>query len=84
MDTSDHDSVLSYAMDVVTSDDPLFPIDDLHLPESGPFKSGVFKLGPFKSGSFELGPFESGSIESDPEDISDRSGQVVWASLSLP
>jgi len=79
MDMSNCDSVLSYAMDVVTSDDPLvFPIGDLHLPESGPFESGVFELGPFKSS-----PFKSGPIKSDLEDISNCSGQVVHAPSSL-
>jgi len=83
MDTSDDNSVLSYAMDVVTSDDHLvFPIGNLHLPKSGPLESVPLESGPIDSG--DIIPWTVYMSDSDPEDNSDRSGQVVQAPSSMP
>ena len=62
MDMSeDSHSTLSYAMDVVTSDDLLiFPIGDLDLAESGPIHSGAIESGPIESVFME--PLTSGML----------------------
>ena len=78
MDMSeDSHSTLSYAMDVVTSDDLLvFPIGDLDLPESGPIHLGAIESG---------APLTVYMSDSDPEDVGVRSGLVrAPSSSSLP
>ena len=83
MDLSEGESDSSNAMDVVTSDDSphVIPIGNLGLP-----KSGLFESGPFKSlflDPLSVVMLDDLETDSDPEDISDFSGQVQVSS-SLP